>query len=892
MTSQQERIIPTDLSNEMSRSYLEYAMSVIVGRALPDARDGLKPVHRRILYAMYELGLTPERPFRKCARVVGEVLGKYHPHGDGAVYDALERMAQNFSMRHPLIEGHGNFGSVDNDPPAAMRYTECRLQSLSTNALLQDIELETVDFIDNFDGSQQEPVVLPARIPQILLNGSSGIAVGMATNIPPHNLGELIDGVITLIRNPEITDLELIKYIPGPDFPTGGQILGRGGIKDAYTKGRGSITMRGVANIETIEQKGRPDKDCIIITQLPYQTNKAALIEKIAELVNDKRIDGISDIRDESDRDGMRIVIELKRDAYARVVLNNLYKQTPLQSNFGANMLALVNGDPQLLSIKKFLEVFLDFRIEAITKRTQYLLRKAEERDHLLQGLLIALGNIERVIEIIRAAADAATAKQGLVEELGLSEPQADAILQMQLRRLTALEAEKIQAEHEELQRKIADFQDILARRERIEEIIIEECTQIKTTHATPRLTEIVQGEGDLIDTDLIANEQAIILLTEQGYIKRMPASTFEAQNRATRGKAAAKIKDDDVIEHFLTCCDHDNILFFSDRGVVYSVNAYSIPTGSRNARGVPIVQMLPISKEEKITSILSVIEFTEDEYIVMLTRKGYIKKTALSAFSNIRTNGLIAISLGEGDQLRWARLTKEEDSVIIGSRLGMAIHFRSDHQQLRPLGRATRGVKAMKLKGEDELISMDILPSQVVANIAASDVDDDDGDTEDLATDTADMGPWILAITTNGYGKRVPITQFRLQNRAGMGVKAIKFRNSLDRLAAIHVVNQQDEFMIITSRGIIIRCCVDGISLQSRTATGVRVQRLDDEDAIAAVGLVPSTEEETVSEISLETESESESEDVEIQTTSETENLDTQIEGDSQTDAETETDV
>ena len=839
MTSSQERIIPTDLSNEMSRSYLEYAMSVIVGRALPDARDGLKPVHRRILYAMYELGLTPERPFRKCARVVGEVLGKYHPHGDTAVYDALVRMAQDFSMRSPLIDGHGNFGSIDNDPPAAMRYTECRLQSLATNALLRDIESETVDFVDNFDGSQQEPVVLPARVPQLLLNGSSGIAVGMATNIPPHNLGELIDGAIALIQNPEITELELMQYIPGPDFPTGGQILGRSGIKDAYTTGRGSITMRGVADIETIHPRGRQEKEAIIITQLPYQTNKASLIEKIADLVNDKRIDGISDIRDESDRNGMRIVIELKRDAYPRVVLNNLFKQTPVQCNFGANMLALVGGEPQLLSIKKFLEVFVDFRIEAITRRTQYQLRKAEERDHLLQGLLIALGGIDDVIELIRHAADTASAKAELMAQLELSQVQADAILQMQLRRLTALEAEKIQGEHEELQRQITDFRDILAKRERIEAIIIEEVTNIKNTHATPRRTEIIQGEGELLDIDLIANEQAVILLTEHGYVKRMPVSTFDAQNRATRGKAGAKIKEDDAIEHFITCCDHNTLLFFSDRGVVYSLPAYQIPTASRTSRGTPLLQMLPISQEEKITSVVSVVEFTEDEYLVMLTRKGNIKKTALSAFKSIRANGLIAISLEEADQLRWVRLAKAEDSIIIGTRNGMAIHFKVDHQQLRPLGRATKGVKSMKLKGDDELISMDILPSQVAASLDVAQ-DDDDDDTEEIISEEAALAPWLLAITTNGYGKRVSVSKFRLQNRAGMGVRAIKFKSESDRLAAIHVVNPADEFMIVTNRGIIIRQVVDAISLQSRSATGVRVQRLDSDDAIAAVALVP----------------------------------------------------
>ncbi|HEY9872813.1 MAG TPA: DNA gyrase subunit A, partial [Candidatus Obscuribacterales bacterium] len=795
MTYSQERIVPTDLRNEMSRSYLEYAMSVIVGRALPDARDGLKPVHRRILYAMHELGLSPDRPFRKCARVVGEVLGKYHPHGDTAVYDALVRMAQDFSMRSPLINGHGNFGSVDNDPPAAMRYTECRLQTLTSDAILRDIEAETVDFGDNFDGSQQEPLVLPARIPQLLLNGSSGIAVGMATNIPPHNLGELIDGVVALIHNPEITDLELMQYIPGPDFPTGGQILGTTTIKEAYTTGRGSITMRGVATIETVENRGRPDKEAIIVTELPFQTNKAALIEKIAEMVNEKRLEGITDIRDESDRDGMRIVIELKRDAYPRVVLNNLYKQTPLQANFGCNMLALVNGEPQLLSLKQFLQVFIDFRIETITRRTQYELRKAEERDNLLQGLLIALLNLDTLIDLIRNAADTPTARQEMMERYALSELQADAILQMQLRRLTALEADKIRLEHEELQTRIADLKDILARRERILQIIETEIGELKATHSTPRRTVIEHAEGELDDTDLIANEKAVILVTEQGYIKRMPVNTFEAQSRATRGKSGTKMKEDDGVEHFLTCCDHDSLLFFSDRGVVYCLRAYQIPAASRTSRGAPIVQMLPIPRDEKITSVVPVSEFTDDEYLVMLTCGGYIKKTALAAFSNIRANGLIAISLEEGDQLRWVRRAKAEDSIIIGSRQGMAIHFRTNHDQLRPLGRATRGVRAMSLRKGDELISMDILPSQVVNTI--TEVAEEES-SED-APIPAGEGPWVLVITTGGYGKRVPVSQFRLQNRAGMGLLATKFRKKADQLAALHVVNEDDELMMVT---------------------------------------------------------------------------------------------
>ncbi|MFK0731245.1 MAG: DNA topoisomerase (ATP-hydrolyzing) subunit A [Gloeotrichia echinulata IR180] len=860
MTTSQERIIPTDLRNEMSRSYLEYAMSVIVGRALPDARDGLKPVHRRILYAMHELGLTHDRPFRKCARVVGEVLGKYHPHGDTAVYDALVRMAQDFSMRSPLINGHGNFGSVDNDPPAAMRYTECRLQALTGAALLQDIESETVDFIDNFDGSQQEPTVLPSRIPQLLLNGSSGIAVGMATNIPPHNLGELIDGLVALIHNPEITDLQLMQYIHGPDFPTGAQILGTAAIKEAYTTGRGSITMRGVANIETIEQRGRPEREAIIITELPYQTNKAALIEKIAELVNDKRIEGIADIRDESDRDGMRIVIELKRDAYPRVVLNNLYKQTPLQANFGANMLALVNGEPQILAIKQFLEVFLDFRIESIARRTRYQLRKAEERDHLLQGLLIALAHLDAIINLIRQAPDAPTAKGELITNYGLSEVQADAILQMQLRRLTALEADKIRTEHEDLQTQIADLQDILARRERVLEIIETEISQIKTSFATPRRTVITHAEGEIDERDLIANEKAIILITEQGYIKRMPVNTFEAQSRATRGKAGAKVKDDDTIEHFLTCCDHDSVLFFSDRGVVYCLKAYQIPIGSRTSRGTPIVQMLPIPKEEKITSIVPVDEFSSEEYLVMLTKGGNIKKTELAAFSNIRANGLIAISLEEGDQLRWVRRARVEDSVIIGSRQGMAIHFRCNQEQLRPLGRATRGVKAMKLKKGDELVGLDILPAAILDTLNTdSEAEIEEIETEEIeneesteAASTVSVGPWVLVITMGGYGKRVPVGQFRLQNRAGQGLMATKFKNrkTKDQLATLRIVNNdEEEIMMVTSRGIIIRQAVNAISIQSRSATGVRVQRLDEDDAITGVAIVPPDTGEGVEE-------------------------------------------
>ncbi|MFN4196319.1 MAG: DNA gyrase subunit A, partial [Thermosynechococcus sp.] len=761
---------------------------------------------------------------------------------DAAVYDALVRMAQDFSMRHPLIEGHGNFGSIDNDPPAAMRYTECRLQALATEALLQDIEQETVDFVDNFDGSQQEPLVLPARIPQLLLNGTSGIAVGMATNIPPHNLGELVDGLVALIHNPQISDRELMRYIPGPDFPTGGHILGQGGIEEAYTSGRGSITLRAVATIETLEAPGRQPREAIVITELPYQTNKAALMEKIAELVNEKKIEGIADLRDESDREGIRVVIELKRDAYPRVVLNNLYKQTPLQVNFGANMLAIVNGKPQLLTLKRSLEVFLSFREEAIARRTRHALRKAEERDHLLQGLLVALANLDAVIQLIRCASDTTVARQQLMQTYGLSEAQADAILQMQLRRLTALEAEKIEREHAELQRQIADYRDILANRQRVLAMIEKEVTELKAKFATPRRSRIVQAEGEISDTDLIANNKSVILVTQQGYIKRMPVDTFEAQSRDGRGRKGAEIKEDDAVEHFFSCNDHDRILFFSDRGLVYALPAYQIPSGSRQARGIPIVQLLPIPREEKITSVIAVQEFSEDEYLVMLTRQGFIKKTPLAAFSNIRTNGLIAISLEEGDQLRWVRRTREGDTIIIGSRQGMAIHFRASHDQLRPLGRATRGVKSMSLRPGDELVGMDILPA-AIANRFATTPEDNSAEIEDTEeTGAQSEGPWVLVITTNGYGKRVPVQQFRLQNRAGMGITATKFKtkSNEDQLAALRIVNAEDELMIVTSRGIIIRQKVMDISSQSRSATGVRLQRLDEDDVIVTAAILP----------------------------------------------------
>ena len=838
LSENNDRIIQTDLRNEMSRSYLEYAMSVIVGRALPDARDGLKPVHRRILYAMYELGLTSGRPYRKCARVVGEVLGKYHPHGDTAVYDALVRMAQDFSMRMPLIDGHGNFGSVDNDPPAAMRYTESRLQSLTDESLLEDIESETVDFSDNFDGSQQEPTVLPARIPQLLLNGSSGIAVGMATNIPPHNLGELINGLKSIIKNPKIDEKELFTLIKGPDFPTGGQILGRDGIKETFKTGRGSITMRGVANIEQIKSSGRAEKDAVIITELPFQTNKAALIERIADLVNEKKLEGISDIRDESDRDGMRIVIELKRDAYPQVVLNNLFKLTPLQNNFSANILALVNGEPTTLSLRKMLDVFLDFRVETIRRRTGFLLKKAEERDHIVRGLLLALEAMDGIINLIRSAKDTSTARENLQNDHELSPIQADAILQMQLRRLTALEADKIKAEHDDLTEKIKRYNDILNNKSRIFEIILEELQKINERFSSPRKTEILDLGGGLDDIDLIANERSVVLLTEAGYLKRMPVSEFESTSRGSRGKAGTKTQGDDEVKLFISCNDHDTLLLFSDRGVSYALPAYRVPMSSRTAKGTPSVQLLPIPREEKITSLVSVDSFDNDCYLLMLTKAGFIKRTALSAFSKIRSNGLIAINLEDGDALTWVRLSKEGDSVLIGSKTGMTIHFRLDFSELRPLGRTARGVKSMNLRDGDNLVSMDVLKSDLVDQIAKLENNDN---TNDIDYDnSASHGPWVLVASAFGLGKRVPVTQFRLQKRAGMGLRAIKFRIEDDMLVGLKVLGKGEELLFVTEKGVIVRTNADKISQQSRAATGVKLQRLDEGDHLSEVVLVP----------------------------------------------------
>ncbi|MEW5818581.1 MAG: DNA gyrase subunit A [Cyanobacteriota bacterium] len=802
------RIVPINLREEMKRSYIDYAMSVIVGRALPDVRDGLKPVHRRILFAMNELGMFSDKPFKKCARIVGEVLGKYHPHGDTAVYDALVRLAQQFSSRYPLIDGHGNFGSIDGDSPAAMRYTEARLEKVSTS-LLSDIDCDTVDFSPNFDGSLEEPDVLPVRLPVLLLNGSSGIAVGMATNIPPHNMGELIDGLIAYIDDPEITIDELYEYIKGPDFPTAATITGTVGIRQAYQTGRGSIVMRAVTSIEQVEGgTGKLDRTALIVSELPYQVNKANLIEKIAELVKDKRIEGISDLRDESDRDGIRIVIELKRDAKPDVVKNNLFKSTQLQNTFGVNMLALVNKQPRLLNLLDILEEFVEHRVEVITRRTSFYLNKAKARAHILKGLMIALGDLDNIIETIKNAKTTEDARNLLMGNYNLDNDQANAILEMQLRRLTGLEQEKINNEFDELQNRIAELTAILESREKILEIIKQELLEDKEKYADERRTEILPDMDEYSIKDLTPNDPMAVFITTNGYIKRIPLNTFERQNRATRGKGGMKTRDDDDVHHFFTTTMHSAVLFFSSRGVAYSLNVYEFPEGGRHSKGLPIINLLPLEQNEKITAVIPIAEFKEDMFLVMLTEKGYIKRVELQNFNSIRKNGLIAIKLADDDSLEWVKTARSTHDIIIGTSHGMAIRFSCD--QLRPLGRTARGVTAIKLRKGDSIVGCDVIPRN------------HDGD--------------LLIITTDGYGKRTKLSQFRPQNRGGIGLIALKFKSMSSRVITILVVKGESEIMISSRNGVVTRQVCESISRQSRTATGVNIQSLDDDDYVAAV--------------------------------------------------------
>ncbi|MDQ0245006.1 DNA gyrase subunit A [Bacillus fengqiuensis] len=794
-----------NISQEMKSSFLDYAMSVIVSRALPDVRDGLKPVHRRILYAMNDLGMTADKAYKKSARIVGEVIGKYHPHGDSAVYDTMVRMAQDFSYRYMLVDGHGNFGSVDGDAAAAMRYTEARMSKISME-ILRDINKDTIDYQDNYDGSEKEPVVLPARFPNLLINGSSGIAVGMATNIPPHQLGEIIDGVLALSKDPDITISELMEHIPGPDFPTAGQILGRSGIRKAYETGRGSITLR--AKVE-IEEKSN-GKQVIIVNELPYQVNKAKLIEKIAELARDKKIDGITDLRDESDRNGMRIVIEVRRDANANVLLNNLYKQTAFQTSFGINMLALVEGQPKVLNLKQCLKYYLDHQIVVIRRRTEFELRKAEARAHILEGLRIALDHLDEVISLIRSSQTTEIAKEGLMTKFSLSEKQAQAILDMRLQRLTGLEREKIEDEYQSLLKLIAELKAILADEEKVLEIIREELQEIKEKFNDERRTEIVTGGIENIeDEDLIPRQNIVITLTHNGYIKRLPVSTYRSQKRGGRGIQGMNTNEDDFVEQLLTTSTHDTILFFTNKGKVYRTKGYEIPEYSRTAKGLPIVNLLEVEKGEWVNAIIPVEVFNEDSYLLFTTKKGISKRTTLSSFENIRTSGLIAVGLKEDDELISVRMTDGTKDVIIGTKQGMLIRFAEE--DVRAMGRTATGVKGITLDEDDEVIGMEISEEQ-----------------ED-----------ILIVTRNGYGKRTPTSEYRLQSRGGKGLKTCNITEKNGTVVALKSVTSDDDIMVITVNGVLIRMSSQDISQMGRNTQGVKVIRLDESEYVSTVAKV-----------------------------------------------------
>jgi DNA gyrase subunit A len=799
-----------NISHEMRTSFLDYAMSVIVSRALPDVRDGLKPVHRRILYAMNDLGMTSDKAYKKSARIVGEVIGKYHPHGDSAVYETMVRMAQDFNFRYMLVDGHGNFGSVDGDSAAAMRYTEARMSKISME-LVRDINKNTIDYKDNYDGSEREPVVLPARFPNLLVNGATGIAVGMATNIPPHQLGEVIDGVLAVSKNPDITIAELMETVQGPDFPTAGIILGRSGIRKAYETGRGSVIIR--AKVE-IEEKAN-GKQTILVHEIPYQVNKAKLIEKIAELVRDKKIDGITDLRDESDRNGMRIVMEVRRDANANVLLNNLYKQTALQSSFGINMLALVDGQPKVLNLKEVLYHYLEHQKVVIRRRTQFELEKAEARAHILEGLRIALDHLDEVIALIRSSQTTDIAREGLMEQFSLSEKQAQAILDMRLQRLTGLEREKIEDEYKGLVALIAELKAILADEEKVLEIIREELLEIKERFNDKRRTEIVAGGAEMIeDEDLIPEENIVISLTHNGYIKRLPASTYRSQKRGGRGIQGMGTNNDDFVEHLLTTSTHNTILFFTNKGKVYRAKGYEIPEYSRTAKGIPIINLLEIEKGEWINAIIPVQEFNDENFLFFTTKQGISKRSPLSSFGNIRTSGLIAVNLREGDELISVKLTDGKKDIIIGTKKGMLIHF--PETDVRSMGRTATGVKGINIDEDDEVVSMEFLQE----------------------------GFDVLVVTRNGYGKRTPKDEYRIQSRGGKGLRTTTITEKTGPVMAIKTVSGEEDVMIITASGVLIRMATDGISQFGRYAQGVRLIRLGDEENVSTVAIVEKEEE------------------------------------------------
>ncbi|KAH9704869.1 DNA gyrase subunit A [Citrus sinensis] len=837
------RIVPVELHEEMTGSYITYSMSVLLGRALPDVRDGLKPVHRRILFAMHELGLSSRKPFKKCARVVGEVLGKFHPHGDNAVYDSLVRMAQDFSLRYPLIRGHGNFGSIDADPAAAMRYTECRLEALSEAMLLADIDQDTVNFVPNFDESQKEPSLLPARLPTLLLNGASGIAVGMATNIPPHNLGELVDVLCALIHNPEATLQELLEYMPGPDFPTGGLIMGNLGILDAYRTGRGRITVRGKTEVELLDSKSK--RMGVIIKEIPYQTNKSMLVEKIAELVENKTLDGISDIRDESDRSGMRIVIELKRGADPSIVVNSLYRLTALQSSFSCNMVGILDGQPKQMGLKEVLQAFLDFRCSVVERRARFKLSQVKERRHIVEGIMVGLDNLDRVIRIVREAPSNSTASAALKDEFKLSEKQADAILDMNLRRLTMLERKKFVDESKTLMEQILKLEELLSSRKNILQLIEQEAIELKNRFSTPRLSMLEDADsGQLDDIDIIPNDEMLLAISEKGYVKRMKPNTFNLQNRGTIGKSVGKLRVNDAMSDFIVCRAHDHVLYFSDRGIVYSARAYKIPECTRNAAGTPLVQILSLSDGERITSIIPVSEFAGDQFLVMLTMNGYIKKVSLNLFSSIRTTGIIAIQLVPGDELKWVRCCTNDDLVAMASQNGMVILSSCDI--IRSLSRNTRGSVAMRLKDGDKMASMDIIPAALHKDLERT--------PEDSHSNVkGSSGPWLLFVSESGHGKRVPLSSFRKLPLNRVGLIGYKF-SAEDRLAAVFVVGfslaedgESDEQVVLVSQsGTVNRIKVRDISIQARYARGVILMRLELSGKIQSASLISVTEPET----------------------------------------------
>jgi DNA gyrase subunit A len=808
--------VPVYIEEEMKKSYLDYAMSVIVGRALPDVRDGLKPVHRRILFAMHEMGVEWNKPYKKSARVVGDVIGKFHPHGDAAVYDAITRMVQDFSLRYPLVDGQGNFGSIDGDPPAAMRYTEVRMARFA-GELLRDIEKETVDFVPNYDESLSEPLVLPSVVPNLLVNGSSGIAVGMATNMPPHNLSEIIDALVFVLENPDAGIEEVLPFVPGPDFPTGGIIYGLSGIREAYTTGRGVIHLRARA---FTEKHPRTGKQAIIITELPYMVNKARLIESIARLVKDKKITGISDIRDESDREGMRVVIELKRDEVAEVVLNNLYLHTQMKTSFGIINLAIVNGQPRVLNLLALLKEFLRSRKEVVARRTIFDLKKARARAHVLEGLKIAIDNLDAVIKLIRASKSPQEARTGLMEKFGLTQIQAQAILDMKLQRLTALERDKIIEEYRNIMKLIKSLEEILASEALIEKIIIDELKELKDRYGDERRTEIIEDQGEISMEDIIAQEDMVVAISKRGYIKRTPTSLFRIQRRGGKGKRGMTPKDEDFVENLFIASTHSNILFFTDRGKAYLLKVYDIPQGGPAARGKAIVNILNVSPGEKITAFLPVKEFEEGHYIVMASEGGVIKKTDLMSFSHIRSGGLIALSLNEGDKLIAARLTDGGRELFLGTRLGKAIHF--SEKDVREMGRQARGVRAVKLGPGDRVISMEV----------------------------ADASSCVLTVTEHGYGKRTRFSEYRLQKRGGSGIINLKVTDKNGPVAGILKVTDADELMITTTKGKIIRIAAKGVSLIGRSTQGVRLMDIEKGEKVADIALIaerkdPDEEEE-----------------------------------------------